>query len=82
MNSLLSRVGVITQLVLGLVVVFCFMGVIASLIYLKSDISPGVREVLLVLVGVLAGAFKDVIGFNFGSSLGSQKKDEAKKESP
>jgi len=36
--------------------------------------------VLLVLAGVLAGAFKDVVGFWLGSSLGSQKKDDVIKQ--
>jgi len=56
-------------------VVFAFFAVIMGMVvYVKSDFPPGVRDVLMVLVGVLAGAFKDVIGFYMGSSAGSQQK--------
>ena len=59
-------------------VVFAFFGVIMALfLYVKTDFPAGVREVLLILVGVLAGAFKDCVGYWLGSSASSQKKDAA-----
>lgn len=59
-------------------VVFAFFAVIMALfLYIKADFPAGVREVVLVLVGVLAGAFKDVVGYWMGSSASSQKKDAA-----
>lgn len=57
-------------------VVFAFFAVIAALFLLvKDDFPAGVREVILILVGVLAGAFKDCVGYWLGSSASSQKKD-------
>ena len=63
------------KLILSLLVTGAFFGVIYSLLYLQNDFPGGVREVLLVLVGVLAGAFKDCVGFWIGSSASSGKKD-------
>lgn len=57
-------------------VVFAFFAVIMALfIYVKADFPAGVREVILILVGVLAGAFKDCVGYWLGSSASSQRKD-------
>lgn len=58
-------------------VVFAFFGVIAALIYTPTDLPPAVEKVIMVLVGVLAGSFKDVVGYWMGSSASSQKKDAA-----
>jgi hypothetical protein len=59
-------------------VVLAFLGVVGMLLlYVRHDFPAGVREVLLILVGVLAGAFKDCVGFWMGSSASSQKKDAA-----
>jgi hypothetical protein len=44
-------------------VAFAFLGSIAmlfTLIWFKVDILPGVREVLCLLIGVLASEFRDV----------------------
>ena len=67
--------GRIMQPLLSFLVVVAFFGTLAMLIFLSRDLPLGVKEVVLVLTGVLAGAFKDVVGFYIGSSLGSQKKD-------
>ena len=63
------------QPLLSFLVVVAFFSTLAMLIFLSRDLPLGVKEVVLVLTGVLAGAFKDVVGFYIGSSLGSQKKD-------
>jgi hypothetical protein len=34
------------------------------------------KDALLILLGVLAGAFSNVVGYFFGSSKGSQAKDQ------
>jgi hypothetical protein len=70
--------GKFMQPAISFLVVVAFFGTLAILIFLARDLPPGVKEVVLVLTGVLAGAFKDVVGFYIGSSLGSQKKDALK----
>lgn len=75
----IDRFGTITKIILSLLVVLAFFGTIAALFllsYFQSSLEPGVKEVLLVLVGVLAGAFKDVCGYWVGSSHGSARKTE------
>ena len=42
-----------------------------------TNINDKVFGALLTLLGVLAGCFKDVYGFFFGSSSGSKNKDDA-----
>lgn len=51
-----------------------FFGVLFALIRFESPASN--REPLLVLLGVLAGSYKDVVGFLWGGSMGSEKKTE------
>ncbi len=76
--SFLDKMAHWAQFLVTGAVVFAFFGVIAALfVYVKTDFPAGVREVLLILVGVLAGAFKDCVGFWLGSSASSQKKDAA-----
>lgn len=65
--------------VISILIVFAFFGTIATLFllsYFKVQLEMGVKEVLLVLVGVLAGAFKDVSGYWLGSSASSARKTE------
>lgn len=81
--TLLDRIGPIAQVVVSLLVVSAFLGAIAALYELARqavELPPGVKEVLLVLIGVLAGAFKDVVGYWIGSSLGSARKDAAMRQ--
>jgi hypothetical protein len=76
--SFLEKMSHWAQFLVSGAVVGAFFALIAGMvIYVKADFPPGVRDVLMVLVGVLAGAFKDVIGFWIGSSASSQKKDAA-----
>ena len=39
-------------------------------------IPPASKDVVLVLIGALTGVVKDVYGFYFGSSSGSERKTE------
>lgn len=64
------------QYIVSLFVVIFFGGVTVSLLYLNKDLSTTIKDVLLVLVGVLASAFKDVVGYWIGSSHSSQVKQE------
>ncbi len=52
-----------------------FFGVIAALLMIK-EVPPGVKDILLVLLGALLASWKEVTGYFFGSSSGSAKKDE------
>ena len=72
----LETVGPAMQALTSIGVLVAFFGTVAALIGMSADIPPGVKEVLLVLVGVLAGAFKDVISYWVGSSYGSQRKTD------
>lgn len=75
----LDRLGTITKLVVSTLVILAFLGIIAALIWLTlrdKDFPPGVKETLLVLVGILAGSFKDTVGYWLGSSHGSDRKTE------
>ena len=54
-----------------------FGGFFATLwLLLKSEIPPTNKDVLLILLGVLASSFKDVVGFLWGGSFGSEKKTD------
>lgn len=75
----LDRLGPIAKLAVSVSVILAFLGCIAALFYLtiqKAEFPPGIKEVLLVLIGVLAGAFKDCVGYWLGSSHGSSRKTE------
>ena len=70
------KAGSVAQACVAVGVMVAFFAVLYWLLEGNKDLTPGVKEVVLVLTGVLAGAFKDVVGFFLGSSLGSQRKDE------
>jgi len=75
----LDKFGPIAKAVISLLVVAAFFGVIAALFILSAhqkDFPPGIKETLLVLVGVLAGSFKDVVGYYLGGSHSSDRKTE------
>ena len=55
---------------------FSCIGALFAMSYYKLSLEPGVKEVLLILVGVLAGSFKDVTGYWLGSSASSARKTE------
>ena len=76
MSSALDRVGFVAQMIICVAILVAFFGTIYLLLTQPINLEMGTREVLLVLVGVLAGAFKDLVGYYFGSSLGSATKTE------
>lgn len=61
-----------TLLILGTLVILGFYGVIVILLFNKND--P--NGIGLYVLGALSSAFSTVIGYFFGSSLSSSKKDE------
>lgn len=52
-----------------------FSGTIAALFLV--DFPDSSKDVLLVVVGALVGIIKDVFGFEFGSSKGSERNQQA-----
>ena len=79
MGMTLDRFGPVMKGVVSVLVIAAFLGCIAALFavtYREKDFPPGVKETLLVLVGVLAGSFKDVVGYWLGGSHSSDRKTE------
>jgi hypothetical protein len=75
----LDRLGNFAKVAVTLLVILAFLGCIGALFFTAlrdKDFPPGVKETLLVLVGVLAGSFKDCVGYWLGSSHGSERKTE------
>ena len=74
-----ERFGPVVKAIVSTLVLFAFFGIIAALIWLTlrdKDFPPGIKETLLVLVGVVAGSFKDVVGYWLGGSHSSDRKTE------
>lgn len=63
----------IFQIVLGTIVAAGFFGIMA--LVATQSVPADNREVFLMLVSQLTGAFLALISFAFGSSVGSQRKD-------
>jgi hypothetical protein len=75
----LDRFGHAAKAVVSLLVIAGFFGIIGALLYMansQKDFPPGIRETLLVLVGVLAGEFKNVCSYWMGSTHSSARKTE------
>lgn len=75
----LDKLGPVMKAIVSVLVIFAFLGCIAALFLIadrEKDFPPGVKETLLVLVGVLAGSFKDVVGYWLGGSHSSDRKTE------
>jgi hypothetical protein len=66
----------LTQQIVSVIVILMFGVTVWLLLHLDVDLAQSIKDVLLVLSGVLAGAFKDVIGYWLGSSHGSTVKTE------
>ncbi|MCW5657435.1 MAG: hypothetical protein KIT60_07010 [Burkholderiaceae bacterium] len=64
----------ILQALLGLVIAIGFF--VVTYVLLVRVIPPENKDLVLILIGQLSGAFLAVVGFAFGSSAGSQRKDE------
>lgn len=73
--NILDKFGPVAQFLVSISVLTSFFGVVWMLLTNPLDFTNSVRDILLILVGVLAGAFKDVVGFYLGSSMSSQSKD-------
>jgi membrane protein DedA with SNARE-associated domain len=75
----LDKFGPVMKACISVLVILAFLGCIAALFFTalrEKDFPPGVKETLLVLIGVLAGSFKDTVGYWLGSSHGSERKTE------
>lgn len=78
MSGFLDKLSHFAQFLVAFCVLLSFISCVGAFFWLTfqgKDLLPGLKEVLLVLIGVLAGAFKDVVGYYVGSSLSSAKKD-------
>lgn len=64
----------IYMLVLGALIVSGFFALLYILIY--AGIPEQNKEILNIVVGALIGSFTSVVGYFFGSSLGSKDKTE------
>ncbi len=64
----------ILQAILGTIVTVGFM--LASYLVLTQLVPAENKDIAVYMLGQLAGAFLTVIAFSFGSSVGSQRKDE------
>lgn len=75
----LDKYGPIMKSVVSLLVILAFFAILGALIILtarEKDFPPGIKETLLVLVGVLAGEFKNTCGYWMGTSHSSSRKTE------
>lgn len=64
----------IFQYVLGALIVLCFFAVIVLLIV--KGVPSDNKEALLLILGALISAFTGVVGYFYGSSIGSAKKTD------
>ena len=64
----------ILMYVLGVVIVTGFFALLYILIY--DAIPETNKEILNIVIGALIGSFTTVVGYFYGSSLGSKNKDE------
>lgn len=62
------------QFTITLIIVAGFMYTLWALT--KNLIPPDNKETALVLIGILGAAFKDVVGYWFGSTSSSKAKDD------
>lgn len=62
------------QAAIAFLVIFGFYACIW--LAMTRDVTVGMRDALLILIGSIAAAFGVVVGYYFGSSSGSAKKDE------
>lgn len=76
MNTLLDKFGHAAQLFITVAIVTTFIAIIAVLILRPVDLNSQQRELLVLLLGVLTGVFKEITSYWFGSSLSSAKKQD------
>ena len=64
----------VAQYILGALVVAGFFSLLIILIY--KSVPEGNQDILNLVIGALIGSFTSVVGYYFGSSLGSAEKNE------
>ena len=70
----------ILQALLGVIVALGFFG--ALWVVATMTIPDANRDAFTMILGALVGSFTTVIGYAFGSSVGSQRKDEMLSRGP
>jgi hypothetical protein len=65
---------------LAFLIVAAFFGCIW--LAMTREVSPNMRDALLILIGSLGAAFGAIVNYYFGSSSGSARKDELLKGGP
>ena len=60
---------------LGVIITVAFFAIVGLLVY--REMPAGNRELLLVVLGALVGAFTTVVGFYFGDADGAEHNKEA-----
>lgn len=66
-----------TQGFLAVAIIFLISIIVLLLLLHPVQMDEGTRGVLMTVIGVLVASLKDVYAFFFGSSKGSEKKDDA-----
>jgi hypothetical protein len=61
-------VSLIASFIISLIVLGAFFTCIILLFHRTDDFAPGVKDALLILIGVLAGESKEVVSYWLGSS--------------
>jgi len=69
---------IIFQYILGSLIVLGFFGLLILLVYIA--IPEENKDMLNLVIGALIGSFTSVVGYYFGSSLGSHEKNELLKK--
>jgi hypothetical protein len=64
-----------TQIVIGGLVVIGFFGILGMLLFRPENFNELNREPIMLMVGALIAAFSGLMGFFFGSSAGSTRKE-------
>ena len=62
------------QYILGTIIIVGFFALLIILVF--SQVPEPNKDLLNLVVGALIGSFGTVVTYNFGSSVGSAKKDE------
>jgi len=67
---------VLAYLVTGAFFALIVLLMFSSVIFPKAEMDGGVRDLLFTLLGVVATGWANIIGFYFGSSIGSSQKSQ------
>jgi hypothetical protein len=66
-----------TQGFLAIAIILGVLGLAYTLLFMRADLNDKVAGAFMTTLGVLTGCLKDVYSYFFGSSKGSEKKDDA-----